>query len=142
MSGILRVIRLSRQRPREYVAKAFQERRFWLIGLARASRVRDLTYLVFLISLRELSHPMSERSRPRSGWVRLAAMGMELTAAVVGLAALGYALDRSFGWKPWGLLTCALIGLVGGMYNLIRDALRVSREMEAGTEDLENDRNT
>jgi len=69
-------------------------------------------------------------------------MGMELTAAVVGLAALGYALDRSFGWKPWGLLTCALIGLVGGMYNLIRDALRVSREMEAGTEDLENDRNT
>ncbi len=85
---------------------------------------------------------MSERSRPRSGWVRLASMGMELTASVVGLAAVGYALDRHFDWTPWGLLTCTMIGLVGGMYNLIREALRASRSEDSRAGSLEDGRDT
>ncbi|MCH9650710.1 MAG: AtpZ/AtpI family protein [Deltaproteobacteria bacterium] len=46
---------------------------------------------------------------------------------MVALTLLGYWLDRRYGWQPWGVLVGALLGLVGGMYNLIRDALEAVR---------------
>jgi F0F1-type ATP synthase assembly protein I len=59
--------------------------------------------------------------------VRYAGLGVELAAAIGGLALVGHWVDRHFGWAPWGLLTGSLIGLVGGMYNLVRTALAASR---------------
>ncbi|MCP3958680.1 MAG: AtpZ/AtpI family protein [bacterium] len=51
-------------------------------------------------------------------------MGIELAAAVAGFSLLGYWIDRSFDTSPWGLLICAICGLIGGFYNFIRSSLR------------------
>ena len=52
--------------------------------------------------------------------MRLAGAGLELAATLAGACLLGYWIDLKFGTDPWGLLTCAAIGIVGGLYNLIR----------------------
>jgi ATP synthase protein I len=58
----------------------------------------------------------------RTSGLRLAGVGIEFAAAVAGLTLLGYWIDRRFGSAPWGVLIGAAIGLVGGTYNLIRQA--------------------
>jgi len=59
--------------------------------------------------------------------MRFAGLGMELAASVAVLTLLGWWVDRHFGSAPWGVLTGALIGIVGGMYNLVRQALESIR---------------
>jgi F0F1-type ATP synthase assembly protein I len=46
----------------------------------------------------------------------LSQVGFEMAAP----ALLGLGLDYWFGWAPWGVITGAVIGLVGGMAHLIR----------------------
>lgn len=69
---------------------------------------------------------MGERDRQRP-WVGLAGAGFEIAAAVGGFAALGWWIDRRRDSAPWGLLIGALLGLVGGLYNLIKSSLAASR---------------
>ena len=59
--------------------------------------------------------------------MRFSGLGIEFAASVVGLTLLGYWIDGRFDTKPWGLLVGAGIGLVGGMYNMIRDALKATQ---------------
>jgi F0F1-type ATP synthase assembly protein I len=59
----------------------------------------------------------------------LTGMGFELLAAVAGFTFLGYWIDRHYETSPWGLVICALLGIIGGLYNFIRTATRA-----AGTE--------
>lgn len=61
---------------------------------------------------------------------RYAGIGLELAASVVVLALLGWWVDHHFGTAPWGVLTGALIGLVGGMYSMVRAALEATRSPE------------
>lgn len=70
------------------------------------------------------------RARKRRYDLRLAGLGIELVASVVGLGALGWWIDRTQQTDPWGLVICATIGFVGGMYNLIRSAQKATREAE------------
>lgn len=56
----------------------------------------------------------------RSTAARLAGAGVELAATLIGACLLGYWIDLRFGSSPWGLLVCAGVGIVGGLYNLIR----------------------
>jgi F0F1-type ATP synthase assembly protein I len=70
---------------------------------------------------------------PREGpktpkWVRLSSLGMELAASVAGCSLIGYWIDRRTGSEPWGLVIGATLGFVGGMYNLLRIAIRAFRE--------------
>lgn len=65
--------------------------------------------------------------KDRPGWLRLAGAGFELTAAVLGFAAVGLWLGRYFGNANLGLMIGAILGIVGGLYNLIRASLVVSR---------------
>ncbi|MEO7972804.1 MAG: AtpZ/AtpI family protein, partial [Thermoanaerobaculia bacterium] len=60
--------------------------------------------------------------------MRIGGVGLELAAAVGGFAFIGFLIDRHYGSKPVGLLVGALLGLVGGFYNLIKASLRASRE--------------
>ena len=55
--------------------------------------------------------------------MRLANTGAELAAAVIGLSLLGYWIDCQLETGPWGLLICAILGIVGGLYNLVRKAV-------------------
>lgn len=66
-------------------------------------------------------------------------IGLELAAAVAVLALLGWWVDRHFGTAPWGVLTGALIGMIGGMYNMVRAALEATRSPEP---DLKKDEET
>jgi F0F1-type ATP synthase assembly protein I len=57
------------------------------------------------------------------GWVRHSGIGLELAGAIAGLAFVGYWIDGRFGTTPWGMLGGVVIGLVGGLYNLVRESL-------------------
>jgi len=52
---------------------------------------------------------------------------MELAGAVVGLTLFGLWVDYHFRTKPIGVLVGATLGVVGGLYNFVRDALRMTK---------------
>lgn len=61
-----------------------------------------------------------------SGFWRLLGLGTELAASIAGGALLGWWIDRELGTAPRGLAIAAGVGAAGGLYNLIRQALRAS----------------
>jgi F0F1-type ATP synthase assembly protein I len=67
------------------------------------------------------------------GWVRYSSIGLELAGATAGLALVGYWIDGRFGTAPWGILGGVAIGIVGGLYNLVRESLAAVRS--AATDD-------
>lgn len=70
--------------------------------------------------------------KPTSGSVwHLASMGVELAAAVGGGCLLGYWIDRHFGVGPWGLIIGASLGIIGGLYNMVRKAVHESLRMSS-----------
>jgi len=62
------------------------------------------------------------------GWVRYSGVGLELAGATAGLALVGYWIDRKYGTAPWGILGGVVIGIVGGLYNLVKESLAAVRE--------------
>jgi ATP synthase protein I len=62
------------------------------------------------------------------GWVRYSGVGLEMAGAVAGFALIGYWIDGRYGSKPWGILIGLVLGLTGGLYNLIRQSLQAERE--------------
>ena len=72
---------------------------------------------------------MSEQRFP--GWVRYSGVGLELAGATAGLALVGYWIDGKFGTTPWGMLGGVTIGIVGGLYNLVRESLAAIREAKS-----------
>lgn len=73
---------------------------------------------------------MEERNPPRA-WLRLSGLGFELAGSIAGGALIGWWLDRQLGTAPWALTVATAIGVLGGLYNLIRTALRAGQEAEA-----------
>src|SRR5215510_14070205 len=71
------------------------------------------------------------------GWVRYSGIGLELAGATAGLALVGYWIDGKFGTSPWGILIGVVIGIVGGLYNLVKESLAAVRE--AQQEDARNE---
>src|SRR5262252_9640358 len=64
------------------------------------------------------------------GWVRYSGIGLELAGATAGLALVGYWIDGKFGTSPWGILIGVVIGIVGGLYNLVKESLAAAREAQ------------
>jgi ATP synthase protein I len=71
---------------------------------------------------------MADDDRGRLG--RAYSIGFEFAAAVAGCVLFGYAVDWYYGTSPWGILIGAGIGIIGGMYNMIRSALNLAKEQE------------
>ncbi len=61
-------------------------------------------------------------------WLGQSSAGIELAGATAGLALAGYWVDGKFGTKPWGFLVGVCIGLVGGLYNLVKASLQASKD--------------
>jgi ATP synthase protein I len=78
-------------------------------------------------------------SRRFPGWVRYSGVGLEMAGATAGLALIGYWIDGRFGTRPWGTLVGVVIGLVGGLYNLVRQSLEAVREAKAEDEGARDD---
>ena len=78
-------------------------------------------------------------SRRYPGWVRHSGVGLELAGATAGLALIGYWVDGRFGTRPWGTIVGVVIGLVGGLYNLVRESLEAVREAKAEDESARDD---
>jgi F0F1-type ATP synthase assembly protein I len=75
---------------------------------------------------------LPDDSKQSTSWTKLSGIGVELAAAVAGFTLVGYWWDRHFHTDPWGLVVGLMLGLIGGMYNLIRRSLSASREAAAG----------
>lgn len=71
--------------------------------------------------------------KPDRSWVRLSSIGVELVGAVAGFTLVGWWVDRHWGTDPWGLLAGVGLGLIGGMYNLIRQSLLATRDTGRST---------
>jgi F0F1-type ATP synthase assembly protein I len=74
------------------------------------------------------------------GWIRYSGIGIELAGATAGFALIGYWLDGRFGTSPWATLGGVVIGLVGGLYHLVKESLDAVQEAgreDAGTEERE-----
>ena len=61
------------------------------------------------------------------GLLRYSGMGLELAAAVVGLTLVGLWVDHQFGTGRKGLIIGATLGVVGGFYNFLRQALLLAK---------------
>ena len=70
---------------------------------------------------------------PSPTLARYAGMGVELAGAIIGLTLLGLWIDHRFGTKPKGVMIGAAIGIVGGMYNFIRQALELGKQQPGGS---------
>ncbi len=79
-----------------------------------------------------MSDPKTPRPAP-SLW-KLAGLGTELAGAVIGLTLLGLWLDRRYGTDPWCTVGGAGIGIVGGLYNMVRQSLLASIRRDEGDE--------
>lgn len=82
---------------------------------------------------------MSEEPKSASDWSRLSGIGFEFAAAVGGFTFAGYLWDRYLGTGPWGTLAGAILGLIGGMYNLIRQTMRATRGSGGGIKKTNGD---
>ena len=77
------------------------------------------------------------------GWVRYSGIGLELAGATAGLALVGYWVDGKFGTSPWGILIGVVIGIVGGLYNLVKESLAaVNEAREDDARDASKERST
>ena len=70
-------------------------------------------------------------------WVRHSGVGLELAGAVAGFSLVGYWIDRHYGTNPWGLVVGLVLGIVGGLYNFVREALQATREAQREDRDGE-----
>ncbi len=74
------------------------------------------------------SEPPRESQTP---WSRYAGMGFEFAAAIGAFMLMGWWVDRHWGIEGRkGLLIGTLIGVIGGTYNFIREAVGALRESE------------
>ena len=61
-------------------------------------------------------------------WGRYAGIGLEICAGVLLGVLVGYWLDSRYGWTPIGTLIGSLLGIAGGMYLVIRQAMRMNKD--------------
>lgn len=55
-------------------------------------------------------------------------MASDFIAAVIVGAGLGWGLDELFGWSPWGLIICLLLGFITGVKNVVASASEAARQ--------------
>ena len=68
-------------------------------------------------------------------WRRLTGLGFEFFGAVFGFVLLGVWIDRRYDTAPRGVLICAALGIVGGLYHLVRAALATLDSAEQKNKD-------
>jgi ATP synthase protein I len=93
---------MSENRPPDPLARLGEE-----IDKARAGRVRR-------------QPAVGDRSAMQQGMGVGLRIGIELVAAIVVSIGLGWAIDRWFGTRPWGMIVLFFLGVAAGMLNVYR----------------------
>ena len=99
---------MSESRPPDPLARLGEE-----IDKARAERVRR-------------EPVVSDRSALQQGLGLGLRIGIELVVAVVVATGLGWAIDRWFGTRPWGMIVLFFLGVAAGMLNVYRAVTGIS----------------
>jgi len=81
---------------------------------------------------------MAEGPKQQPSWIRLSGLGIEMVAALGLFLLVGYWWDRHFG-TSWGMVIWGVVGLVGIMYNLIRQSLRAFKDAGNGQRTTDSD---
>ena len=66
-------------------------------------------------------------------------MGIELTAAIAGFTLVGFWVDHRYQTGPWAVVIGAVLGVIGGMYNFLKQALRATQSTPPGVLDGKDD---
>ena len=72
--------------------------------------------------------PKGKGSDPDPGWGRHLGVGLQMLVGVGLGFVVGTWLDKRYGWSPWGVMVCTMLGLASGMYLLIKDAIRINKD--------------
>jgi len=99
---------MSENRPPDPLARLGEE-----IDKARAERVRR-------------QPAVGDRSAMQQGLGLGVRIGIELFVAIVVSTVLGWAIDRWFGTRPWGMIVLFFLGIAAGMLNVYRAVTGVS----------------
>ena len=75
---------------------------------------------------------MPGKQTQRGDATRAYSLGFDFVCAVAGFVLVGIWIDRHYSSGPWGTLICLCLGLIGGFYNLIRGAARLSGGLRPG----------
>jgi len=75
---------------------------------------------------------MAGKKRKRPSWIRFSGMGVEFASAVGGFTLVGYWIGNHYGKGARGVLIGAVLGIIGGGYNLIREGLQATKEAAKG----------
>jgi ATP synthase protein I len=73
----------------------------------------------------EAQSKLDAQQRPSGGLEQARGMGLgfrmasDFTAAVIVGAILGWGIGELFGWHPWALIVCLLLGFVTGVRNVV-----------------------
>ncbi len=78
------------------------------------------------------------QGQPSPGLMRYAGMGVELGGAIIGFTLVGLWIDHRYGTQPKGVMIGAVLGIVGGMYNFLRQAILLAKEQQPKKRDDEN----
>lgn len=88
--------------------------------------------------LGRMDGPDPERRRrrgagtPSVNLLSLTGLWMEMLASIAGLGLLGFAFDRWLGWFPWLTVTGVVLGVIGGLYNAVKKAMRLQSSESHG----------
>ena len=61
-------------------------------------------------------------------------MASDFAAAVLVGVVLGWGLDTLFGWSPWALLSCLMLGFVAGVRNVVATAKKANEAATGAAE--------
>ena len=71
---------------------------------------------------------MPQTDPSQQNWGRYLGIGLEIAIGVALGYVIGAWIDRRWDSSPWGVLAGTMIGLAGGLYLLIKDAIRMNRD--------------
>jgi F0F1-type ATP synthase assembly protein I len=67
-------------------------------------------------------------NRPPTGWYAMVGIGFEFVVSVVALGAIGWYLDRKWNTTPWLLVVGLVLGLIVGIWTMVRTAFRAFKD--------------
>jgi F0F1-type ATP synthase assembly protein I len=68
-------------------------------------------------------------TKEKSPW-RYAGIGLQFLGTTLLFVWIGYELDKRMGWSPWGMVTLAMLSVIGSLYLLIKDVIKENAESE------------